>query len=158
MIKIKLGERILGLAWSHPWKDVPLSRGRDKEAWVTCRVVRESKILKAAQDFAAGTITGDQMQVAALALHAPMVKRVRFSLCEVFEVMGDKVRPLASGATECSSEDNFVEETGRKVSLTRALREAGFDRLERQVIWHAYRHRPRGKVEAKPTVVPTTIH
>lgn len=43
----------------------------------------------------------------------------------------------------CSKKDNFCKETGRKVSLARALQAAGLTYGERKQIWEAYFNRPR---------------
>ena len=45
------------------------------------------------------------------------------------------------GVAWCSTQDIFEKETGRKVSLTRALERWGLARTERAQIWEAYHGR-----------------
>ena len=45
---------------------------------------------------------------------------------------------IAAGYASCSDEDNFSRETGRKVSMSRALLHAGFPKEVRQEIWNKY--------------------
>ena len=42
------------------------------------------------------------------------------------------------GEAWCSAEDQFNKETGRKIALTRALKNAGFDKPARSLFWEAY--------------------
>lgn len=57
------------------------------------------------------------------------------------------VGPLEEGAgvvsavAYCSVRDVFEKERGRKVSMTRALREAGLSKADRAKVWDAYRRR-----------------
>lgn len=48
------------------------------------------------------------------------------------------------GSALCSSNDNFDKETGRKISLRRALEVAGFDKNQRTFIWNMYHGRTVG--------------
>lgn len=45
---------------------------------------------------------------------------------------------IVEGFALCSSMDNFKRETGRKLSLARAMKNAGFDRETRIMIWDRY--------------------
>lgn len=45
---------------------------------------------------------------------------------------------IATGFASCSDSDNFERAIGRKVSLSRALRNAGFDKITRRFIWEHY--------------------
>ena len=42
------------------------------------------------------------------------------------------------GEAICSSKDNYNKEVGRKTSLTRALKEAGFSKKSRRDFWNFY--------------------
>jgi len=44
------------------------------------------------------------------------------------------------GMTRCSINDNFSYETGRKISLSRAMQRAELPKEERTLIWEAYRN------------------
>ncbi len=46
-----------------------------------------------------------------------------------------------SGFTQVHPNDTYCKETGRKLSLARALANAGFTREERKLFWAAYRYR-----------------
>ena len=41
-------------------------------------------------------------------------------------------------AARCSPRDHFVKETGRRIALGRALRDAGFPKAQRAALWHSY--------------------
>lgn len=45
---------------------------------------------------------------------------------------------IYTGIARCSKRDNFCKDIGRKVSLTRALKSAGFDKAERRIFWKTY--------------------
>lgn len=45
----------------------------------------------------------------------------------------------ASGTAKMSQNDNYCRETGRKVSLKRALKELGATKAERTQFWESYR-------------------
>jgi hypothetical protein len=49
-----------------------------------------------------------------------------------------------SGVAICAKGDHVCKETGRKVSLAKALKEAKFPKEERKVIWEAYRNTKQG--------------
>lgn len=44
-----------------------------------------------------------------------------------------------SGVARCSDYDQFQRSVGRKISLTRALEDAGLDKFARSVFWAEYR-------------------
>lgn len=60
--------------------------------------------------------------------------------CLITEV-GNRDTVIGVGSACCSLKDSFVKESGRKVSLTRALFNGGFNRIERTVIWKSYLNR-----------------
>src|SRR3990167_2118717 len=43
-----------------------------------------------------------------------------------------------SRTTRCSPHDQFVKETGRRIALGRVLRDAGFSKEQRTVLWSSY--------------------
>jgi len=49
------------------------------------------------------------------------------------------------GMAFCSAEDNFSKNIGRKIALSRALKEAGFARKIKEQFWNEY-FKVRGKV------------
>lgn len=59
------------------------------------------------------------------------------SFCSIEELLPGKERRFeAAGQAFCSPKDQFCKETGRKVSLMKALR--GWERPERRLVWEAY--------------------
>jgi len=64
----------------------------------------------------------------------------RCTSCDIFPA--DKVDPLptqmAYGKARCSLEDQYNKETGRKISLARALKDGKYDSDQRTKIWEAY--------------------
>lgn len=56
-------------------------------------------------------------------------------------IMTSKENCVASGEATVSPEDNFNYESGRTISLTRAMNNAGFDKATRSMVWDAYRNR-----------------
>jgi hypothetical protein len=48
------------------------------------------------------------------------------------------------GVAECAIHDNFCRETGRKLSLARAMKNANLPKEERKVIWEIYRNTKLG--------------
>lgn len=49
-------------------------------------------------------------------------------------------RKTVLGAAICSNKDHFCRNTGRKISLGRAMKNAGLPKEERTVIWELYRN------------------
>lgn len=47
---------------------------------------------------------------------------------------------IAQGRAYCNKKDNFCKDTGRKVSLAGALRDAQLSKDERRVVWELYRN------------------
>lgn len=63
--------------------------------------------------------------------------------CEVFSAApGQKFKDhgtvIGQGVAVCDSRDNFCKEIGRKLSMTRALRNTDLSKQERQLIWENY--------------------
>ncbi len=55
---------------------------------------------------------------------------------------------IAEGRAACSHLDNFSKEAGRKLALTRALENAGWDKATRAQFWLAYLNRASIVVES----------
>uniref|UniRef100_A0A6M3LRG7 Uncharacterized protein n=1 Tax=viral metagenome TaxID=1070528 RepID=A0A6M3LRG7_9ZZZZ len=47
---------------------------------------------------------------------------------------------LNRGSAFCNVNDHFVRDKGRKLSLLRAMKNAGMSKEERKVIWELYRN------------------
>lgn len=58
------------------------------------------------------------------------------SSCTIEEMVGETRVFVGTGVALCSVKDQFCKETGRRVSLARAIKE--FKRTERAQIWQAY--------------------
>lgn len=56
-------------------------------------------------------------------------------------IRDEALQLVATDLAECSLKDNFCRETGRKISLTRAIRV--FDKSVRKQIWEAYFNRSK---------------
>lgn len=54
---------------------------------------------------------------------------------------------IGRGSALCSEQDNFVKETGRKISLAKALKDANFSREERTLVWQGYFDRFLGPLD-----------
>lgn len=59
--------------------------------------------------------------------------------CEVFDSPLRGVDPTWIGFAYCSLKDKYSKETGRKLSLAKAL--AGWPREKRKLVWEAYHSR-----------------
>lgn len=59
-----------------------------------------------------------------------------YTTCSIFTRDG---RLVSSGEAQCSKKDMFSKETGRKVSLKRALESSSFTKEERAAVWEDYR-------------------
>lgn len=59
----------------------------------------------------------------------------RGTTCIIFDVKGDEI---SSGSANVHPRDNFSKETGRKISLTRAIK--NFNAEARTQIWNEYRN------------------
>lgn len=46
------------------------------------------------------------------------------------------------GTATCSKEDNFCRNTGRKISMTKALDRTALTKKQRTNVWNAYRDMP----------------
>jgi len=46
----------------------------------------------------------------------------------------------ASARCECSGKDHFCKDTGRKISLLRAMKKLEMPKEERRVVWELYRN------------------
>jgi hypothetical protein len=54
--------------------------------------------------------------------------------------------PIGVGKCVCAKSDMFCRNTGRKMSLARALKNANLPKEERKVIWELYRNtKPGGR-------------
>jgi hypothetical protein len=65
------------------------------------------------------------------------------TVCRIYELGedGKKGEEIAYGASYLHPNDNLNKETGRKMSLSRAL--AGWTKKDRTKVWEFYRNRPR---------------
>lgn len=63
----------------------------------------------------------------------------RCFICQGDEVIGD-------GISFCSLSDTYCKETGRRLTLMRALNDAGFSREERTLFWQTYFQRKESKI------------
>ena len=73
------------------------------------------------------------------------------TVCEIIEIIrhadgGHHKKRTGMGIAECSDEDVYCKEIGRKLSLGRALKHAGFDRNTRQIFWNVYLNRKDDRV------------
>lgn len=59
-----------------------------------------------------------------------------YTTCSIFTKEGVL---LSSGEAECSKKDMFSKDTGRKVSLKRALETGPFTKEQRAAVWEDYR-------------------
>lgn len=59
-----------------------------------------------------------------------------YTTCSIFTRDG---RFVSSGEAECSKKDMFSKDTGRKVSLKRALEDVPFTKEQRAAVWEDYR-------------------
>jgi len=57
----------------------------------------------------------------------------------VCRLQGDRGVETSAEAL-CSKKDNFCKDTGRKISLSRAMQKAELPKKERTLIWEAYRN------------------
>lgn len=57
------------------------------------------------------------------------------TICEVVDTTTDRL--VNTGVAKCSHRDNFCKETGRRVSLGRAVK--AFSKSRRAAIWEEYR-------------------
>ena len=61
-------------------------------------------------------------------------------------VLSEENKPFGYGVAICSHKDNFCKDTGRKISLARALKNANIPKEERKSIWEVYRlSKPNGR-------------
>ncbi len=52
----------------------------------------------------------------------------------------EKTGEVVYGTALCHAKDHFCKDTGRKLSLARALKKADIPKAERTVIWELYRN------------------
>lgn len=63
----------------------------------------------------------------------------------------DVIEPLSIGESRLKEGDTYCKETGRKISLTRALSGLNLDKAQRAEIWEQYRlQKPGGRFSLKP--------
>jgi len=60
------------------------------------------------------------------------------------DIVGDNDVLISSGVATCSRRDHFCRETGRKLSLARALKNAQISKEERKLFWEKYRNMKKG--------------
>jgi hypothetical protein len=58
--------------------------------------------------------------------------------------MNDPSLITRGGVARCATNDCFCKETGRKLSLARAMKNANLPKEERRVIWEIYRNMKLG--------------
>lgn len=69
--------------------------------------------------------------------HTNFPKDKKVSTVTICSILKDgSIAPAVQGFSTCSREDDFCKDKGRKISLTRALRE--YPREFRTQIWQAY--------------------
>jgi len=69
-------------------------------------------------------------------------KEHRATICEIVELDGEKIiNKLAKGIARCNPLDNYNKEIGRKNSLTKALNNSNYGKVDRKRIWRAYHER-----------------
>ena len=73
--------------------------------------------------------------------HVPIV-----TYCDIYygHDTTDKTMLFATGDARCQAHDHFCKETGRKLSLARALKNANLPKEERTTIWEIYRNTKLG--------------
>jgi len=62
--------------------------------------------------------------------------------CDIYEE--NLPLPVGSGKAICHCTDQFCKETGRKISLARAMKNANMTKNTRASIWEAYRNTKKG--------------
>lgn len=70
--------------------------------------------------------------------------------CQIWELDSSTVIPRFGGA-QCSPKDHYCKETGRKISLAKAIED--FPKKIRQVFWNTYLNRTK----VKDNVIVTEI-
>jgi len=87
------------------------------------------------------TIGGATYKIAFTHSNFQILKRL--TLCQIFRVREDPPGDafVSAGQTRVHKNDVYCKETGRKLSLARALKAGGFSREERKLFWAAYRYR-----------------
>ena len=62
---------------------------------------------------------------------------LRSTECYLFQEFDGAWRMVAEGWADCTADDNFCKETGRKVALTRTLRSCP-DKQFKRTLWNVY--------------------
>ena len=70
----------------------------------------------------------------------------RGTACELVEILSYEngkpvVNPVYRAEVTCDSRDRFTKESGRKLALKKVLKEAGYDKDMRKIVWTAYFNR-----------------
>ena len=67
----------------------------------------------------------------------------RLTVCNINQYTSEKGKMIevGGGCAQCSRSDQYCKETGRKVSLAKALKAIKFTRGERAEFWKAYFNR-----------------
>jgi hypothetical protein len=71
----------------------------------------------------------------------------RVTECEIYRYNGDQKITTVKEQSYCSPRDQYCKETGRKLSLTRALKT--FTASTRKLFWEAYFNRGAKPIEVK---------
>lgn len=67
-----------------------------------------------------------------------ITKPVSYNTCCIIQDKDGKT--ISKGCSVVSPKDNYEKSVGRKLTLGRALRSAGFSYEERQAVWEEYRN------------------
>jgi len=80
----------------------------------------------------------------------PLLGLSGYTSCHVFD---DDLQRMGYGLARCSPKDQFCKETGRKISLTQALRTLPLTKAQRRQVWQSYFAR-KGNAKAVTFSVP----
>ena len=76
--------------------------------------------------------------------HYPIQSPRLQTLCQIKNTITDN--DVSFGFALCSEKDRFCRDTGRKLSLARAMKSAGLSKEERAELWNVYRDtKPGGR-------------
>lgn len=81
--------------------------------------------------------------------HRPVESQELYNMATDCSIMVQEAKEhLYSGTARCSKKDNFCRETGRKISLARAMKD--FNKELRKQIWEAYLGRKNNDRASRP--------
>jgi len=92
-------------------------------------------------DIGQGSSVNMRFQHAVYQREIPMSKQMigsRACICNLKLVHPDESEELYIGIAKCHENDNYCRETGRKISLTRAMQNSTLSKHERRLVWEAY--------------------